>query len=375
MVREKRSRLFIISSLVVTALTLVAAGPVRAQPAPSEPTPWKAGQGEVAPPASQPAGAIKPWARGVSGEDQTRALALFRQGNKLFADEKYSEAAGQYEQALKHWDHPSIRYNMVECLVNAGRNLEAFGHLEAAMRYGAAPLGPKLFRQAKIYLNILRQGLARVRVVCKEPGARVALDGKPLFTGPGEATQRLLPGLHALVATKRGYITAARQVNLPAGKLTAITLALVPRKPEVVMERRWKRRWVPWTVLGAGAGMALLALPLYLLAAGDYADYQDQFKTLCSDRPAGGCDPASLTAAEKQTWSDMVDLEWRADAKYYSSIGLLASGAAVAAAGVVLVILNQPRAVKRAPPARPASLPVKVSVTPGGARLSLTWSF
>ena len=363
-----------LSPTLVMAFLLIS-GSAHAQPVPSEPTPYKAGQVEATAPASQPSGEPKPWAKGVSKQDQDEALVLFRQGNKLFADEKHSEAAKKYEQALEHWDHPSIRYNMVECLVNAGRNLEAFNHLEAAMRYGAAPLGPKLFRQAKTYLNILKQGLARVRVICKVPGARVTLDGKPLFTGPGEATRRLQPGLHALVATRRGYITTARQANLPAGKLTAVTLTLVPRKPEVVMERRWERRWVPWAVLGAGAGLALVALPLYLLAAGDYADYQDQFKTLCSDRPAGGCDPATLTGADKQTWSDMVDLEGQADAKYYSSIGLLATGSALAAAGVVLVILNQPRAVKRGPAPSPASLPVKVSLTPRGGRLSLTWSF
>src|SRR5690606_31593180 len=64
-------------------------------------------------PSAPPAGdaAPKPWAAGVSAEDQAKALELYRQGNELFEQARYLDALAKYEVALAAWDHPSIRYN------------------------------------------------------------------------------------------------------------------------------------------------------------------------------------------------------------------------------------------------------------------------
>jgi tetratricopeptide (TPR) repeat protein len=283
----------------------------------------------------------------VPPESREKALSLYREGNRFFAAEQYSEALKKYEQAIQHWKHPGIHYNMAECLVNLGRSLEAHGQVKAAMRFGAAPLGKHLFRQAKTYLNMLERSLARVRLICREPGARVMLDGKPLFDGPGEAARLLTPGVHAVMASKPGFIAVAQQPNLPPGKITEIVLKLVPQKSEVVYERRWKRSWVPWSVLGAGAGIALTALPLYLVARKDFDDHKASFDNLCSAKPEGGCVPSSLDQNELKTWNSLEDLETAATRKYHASIGLLSVGAAVSAAGLVLVVMNLPRAVER----------------------------
>jgi len=336
------------------------------------PLPARAQTAPASQPGSLPA-AEKPWARGVSAAKRARALALYREGNRLFADEKYSEALARYERAIGHWSHPGIHYNMVECLVNLGRNLEAHGHLKAAMRFGEAPLGKPLFRQARTYLNMLERALARVRVVCREPGAKVVLDGKALFIGSGEATRLVEPGVHAVLATKTGFIPVAQQPNLAPGRLTEVTLSLMPRRTEIVVKRRWKRRWLPWATLGAGAIIAAAALPLYFVARRDFDDHKAGFDELCNTQPAGGCVPGELVGDDIKMWNELEDLERRATSEYHASIGLLSAGAALAATGAVLVILNLPRPVEqpaRAPDPRPG---VALSASIDGVGLTFTF--
>jgi len=313
----------------------------------------------------------------VSPARRARALALYREGNRLFMDEKHAEALARYSAAVKEWDHPAIRYNIVECLVNLGRNLEAYEHVQSALRHGAEPLGASLHRQAKTYLTLLERGLSRLRVSCREEGARVVLDGKPLFVGPGAMTRVLLPGVHAVLVTKPGFVTVAQQATLEPGKLASIELRLSPRRPEVVFQRRWQRRWLPWTVLGSGLAIAATALPLYLVGRSDFNSQKERFDRLCSGRAAGGCVPDQLeTEAERQEWAALQSLETKANREYQASIALLGVGAAMTLAGVVLVILNQPRAVERMPeePALRLSR-IPFGLTRGGVRAGVVLEF
>src|SRR5262245_7450577 len=61
--------------------------------------------------------APKPWVVGISEAEQQVALAVFKEGNSEFEQARYAQALAKYRQAIKHWDHPAIRFNMVVCLV------------------------------------------------------------------------------------------------------------------------------------------------------------------------------------------------------------------------------------------------------------------
>ena len=106
----------------------------------------------------------KPWAAGVSDAEQQKALAIYREGNAEFEESRYAQALTKYREALKHWDHPAIRFNMAVCLINLQQPLEAFEHLEAGMKYGAAPLGPELYAQGVTYKKLLDGQLTHLKV-------------------------------------------------------------------------------------------------------------------------------------------------------------------------------------------------------------------
>jgi hypothetical protein len=60
----------------------------------------------------------RPWVKGVSAADQSAAIELFHEGNGLLKESLFVQAAAKYREALHHWDHPGIHYNLALALLN-----------------------------------------------------------------------------------------------------------------------------------------------------------------------------------------------------------------------------------------------------------------
>jgi hypothetical protein len=270
----------------------------------------------------------------VSEEAQKHALALFEEGNRLFENSEHAAALAKYREALKVWDHPAIRYNAAVALINLDQPLAANENLEVALGYGAAPFNPETHQQALTYRKLLRGQLAELKVSCTEPGADVALDGKTLFMAPGWATRWLLPGAHQLVARKSGFLTATRSLSLLPGKPAVESLELKEIQTlRTRMVRRWPV-WKPWAVLGGGALVALAGVPVLLDAKSNVNAYDAGVRDICPT----GC---STTTPALQAALNARD---RGHTENVVAISMFAVGGAVAASGVALLIMNQPRA-------------------------------
>nr|HEX4318648.1 hypothetical protein [Kofleriaceae bacterium] len=282
-------------------------------------------------------GAGKPWAAGVSDAEQARALAIFEKGNTQFEEARYTEALALYREALTHWDHPSIRFNMVVCLVNLDQPLEAYDDLDKALRYGAAPLGNASYEQALTYKKLLAGQLATVEIKSGEAGAEVRFDGVALFTAPGDATKVVTPGNHQIVATKPGFAPAAIPLVLLGGKTTVEDVRLMPLQPGGIA-RRWAP-WKPWLVVGAGAAIAIAGGILEVHAHDDYDSYDAGFAKSC----AAGCGgPTQMPIP-----ATLASLERRARLDNDAAVAMFAVGGAALVAGLVGVYLAQPYAVEK----------------------------
>jgi tetratricopeptide (TPR) repeat protein len=292
---------------------------------------------KAAPPPPKPAEA-RPWADGVGDADQARALALFKEGNTLFAESQHAAALAKYRDALRVWDHPAIRYNAAVALINLDQPLAADADLDAALRFGEIALGSDTYKQALLYKKLLTGQLADLHVACAEAGAEVMLDGQLLFVAPGEKTLRLLPGAHSLTARKAAFLDSSRALQLPPGhrtdeELTMVSLASLPTRTV----RRW-HAWKPWALFGAGLVVAAVGVPLILDAKSNYDRFDQAIATSC---PAG-CAPGALPTSA-------VEARDRAAAENGAAIAMFAAGGVVAASGVVLLILNQPHAEMKRP--------------------------
>jgi len=296
-----------------------------------------------------------PWEQGVSKENQTKANALFAEGNQLFAQQAHGPALEKYKTAVALWDHPKIRYNIAVVEIRLDRYLEAVDDLEAALRFGQSPFSAEEYQRALDYQKLVSGRVGSIEIECGEPNAQILLDGKPWFKGPGKQKTRVLTGEHALVVEKKDYMTFARRLVVLGAKTASEKIALVPVESVVKLEYATPR-WVPWTVFSAGAGIAAGGLGFWLSARQQMTEFEQQFARDCPN----GC-PADLP--DNQALRDK-----RNDAELNGKIGVTAmiAGGVVAVGGAVWTILNRPRRVMPT---------MEVSPVEGGATAAIGWHF
>lgn len=257
------------------------------------------------------------------------ALDLFRDGNAALKDSLFVKAVARYREALANWDHPAIHYNLALALVNLDQPVETHEHLLAALRYGPAPLDSDKYEQALRYKALVEKQLATVKITCALAGADVAMDGRPLFTAPGDFEGVVRAGPHSIVASKDGYLTNNLSRSLAAGETTAIEMKLYTAAELTEYRRLWPV-WVPWLVVGLGAAAAGGGAGLHAASAGAFQAF-DRGVAGCLSPDTGGCRPSVALLAQKQTGDTLQAL----------GITGYAVGGAALVTGAVLVYLNR----------------------------------
>jgi hypothetical protein len=341
------TRAFLALSLVIVVQTAAAQAPAPPPPAPAPQPPAPAPQPQTqTPPTGEKADAEanlqqgageRPWANGVSPEQQKAALARFRQGNDLLNNGLFGRASEAYKAALTSWQHPAIHYNLALALMNLDQPIEAYEGLQKAIVYGDAPLDKDKFEHAKEYILLLEKQIASIEVSCDKVGARVSVDGKEVFVAPGTHKTRVRIGRHTFVAEKKGYSTRINAPFIGPGENFRIELKLYTAEELTRYTRRWHATWMPYAVMGAGALLGGLGVVFELSATSSYDDY---------DAAVAACDTGNQGC---QTTDAITSLRDSGDSK--KTLGYVMYGAAGAAvgAGILLAILNRPNAYQIRP--------------------------
>lgn len=271
----------------------------------------------------------RPWAEGVTDEEQVQALKLFREANDLLNDSLFVKAVERYRDALSHWDHPAIHYNLALALLNLDQPIQVYDTLQKAMEYGVAPLDEDKYERANSYFLLVQKQLATVDIRCDIPGAKVSMDGQTLFTAPGRHKAVVRIGEHNIVAQAPGYISTNETHTI--GSAETLTLDVKMYTPEEMTryKRRWKR-WQPWAVVGGGAVVAAVGGILHLSAKSGFEDFDKGIED------CGGCVPDGSLADGKSS----------AETKQAIAMVTYALGGATIAAGLVLVYLNRPKSYR-----------------------------
>jgi hypothetical protein len=287
---------------------------------------------------------VGPWAQGVPLQERKAANALFQQGNAFLEESVFVRAAEKYREALRHWNHPAIHYNLALALMTSDEPTEIHAHLAAATHYGPDPLDAEKYQHALDFKALLEKQLAWVRIRCDEPGATVTLDGRTLFVAPGDFEAMLHPGVHSIVAIKQGYqyIDNTNQ-TLKAGERTDLNLKLYTEEQVIAYRRRWPT-WMPWTVMGSGLAIAAGGGLLHLQTSKSYRGY-DAAIVQC-----GGCVPEP----------GLVNTRTRGDTLQKAAYGTYALGGAALVGGAVLLYLNRTQPYR----VNPATGEELVNVTP-----------
>ena len=301
-----------------------------------------------------------PWTVGVTAEQKASAHTLLEAGNTLFLQRDYTAALEKYRAAVAAWDHPAIRFNMVRCLIQLDRTVEAADNLKLALRYGAAPLEDKVYSEALAYEKLLALQVSDVDVSCDQAGVAVTLDGKPLLSCPGKQSRRVTPGPHQLVATKEGFLTKTSDVIAIGGQHEAVMVALKSIDSAAIVHR-WPT-WKPWLVFGAGIAVVGIGGLFEYQAAQDMSSYDKALALACADTGCSATRPIPTNLADQKT---------RATHENDIAIGVTSVGVAAAAAGGVLLYMNRGHAAY----AEKVLDRVDVSTVRGGATVGLRGHF
>lgn len=276
----------------------------------------------------------RPWAVGVTEQNQAEALRHFREGNALLNDGVFITAAKHYRLALQHWDHPAIHYNLALALMKQDQPIDLYQSLVKSLKYDPKdhkepPLDEDKYDRAKNYLELAQKQVATVDIACDMPGAKVAIDGQEVFVGPGRHQGLVRIGKHSFVAEKEGYVTRIEAPYIGPGETMRLTLKLYSAKELTRYRRKWQATWMPWSVVGFGGALAAASGFIYASGRSDISDFDSRISA-CG---AAGCPiTPELTnmrdgGLSKQTWA-------------WVGFGV---GAGTIATGLVLAYVNRVR--------------------------------
>jgi hypothetical protein len=332
-------------SLSVGISAVMVLGTVYAQPATPVPPAPTAGSGSGSSGSNTTAekagtnetlskgGDTRPWAVGVQPTEQRAALSMFHDGNLQLNDGLFAKAAEKYREALKHWDHPAIHYNLALAEMNVDQPIAAFADLEASIRFGEAPLQSKdKFDNAKAYLLLLNNQIAEVEVTCNKAGAKVMVDSQLVFTAPGTYKGKVRAGKHTFVAELEGHPTRIDAPYISPGPPFRIELKLYTAKELTRFHRKWQKTWVPYAVIGGGALIGAIAGIMELSAKSTFKDYDDR---------VAACNSAAGNNAGCPSSTELTNLKSSGETK--QTVAYVGYGLALGAigVGVTLAILNR----------------------------------
>lgn len=300
----------------------------------------------------------EPWSRGVPARSQSQANELFAEGNQLFAQQAHGPALEKYKAAIALWDHPLIRFNMAVTQIRLDRILEAADDLEAALRFGPAPFTAELYQQALDYQRLVSGRVGWVEASCAQRGVQILLDGKPWFACPATRRLRVLAGEHVLVGEKQDFATQSKRLVVVGGATVDAKIQLASFESAVKHEYP-SPRWLPFTVAGGGAAIALGGLGFWFAGRSQMDTFESEFAVVC---PTGCGASLSTTAAERE----LAGQRDSAELKGTIAVSMLAAGGAILVGGTVWAILNRP---KRIVPS------MEVAPTEGGMTAQLRVSF
>ncbi len=221
-----------------------------------------------------------PWNEGVDVDKRRAARAVFLEANALARKRFFASAAAKYRQALELWPHPAFSYNLALAQLQLDQPIEAHASLERAIAHGTGPLGDR-YDQARQQIARIESELGTIEVTCAEPGARVMLDGRLLFTGPGTYRGVVRPGVHQVVATQRGLSPVVEQLVVSPGEPGRVALAFEYPETEVtVTHRRWAA-WKSYAVVGAGAALVLAGGALDWHSTSMFDEHDEDFRKAC----------------------------------------------------------------------------------------------
>ena len=311
-----------------------------------------------------------------SQADRDRALELFREGNRLFAQGELHAAYEVYQDAWALHRSFDIACNLGRTESELELAVPAAEHLDYCLRTFVTSTKHGLRdaeRRFQLLFDKVRAKVSSLRVVSRPITVEVLVDGASMGSGPFERDLFVAPGERKVLVRARGYRDREIVINATAGGSETIDVRLEPEPPARALattgapaatgapatKSEGRASAPPLTsamVRGSGplgrrkegGALTLIGIGLgaaFTLDAQSAADESDRLRA----ELGGACSPAS-TGAECVRYRESVDHE--KTSRGVANVAFAASGIAGAATVALWLVLPE-RAAERVANVRP----------------------
>jgi hypothetical protein len=332
----------------------------------------------------QPAGgdAAQAPAQAPTKEQKEEAASRFRKGFELFKEADYQAALIEFRRAYELAPNYNVLYNIGQVYFQLQDYASALSALERYLSEGGKNVSKQRREEVEKDIDKLRSRVANLDVTSNVAEVEIAIDDIPQGRTPLPKPILVSAGRHKITATKEGYRSITRIVEVASSDSLKIPLELVEQKagsptpppdttgtivappvptstatttPPVTKppEEPPGIPWAGWAITGGFAAGAVITGVLALSASSD----------LEASRAAPGVSRATLN-------------EQSSKVSTMALVSDILSGCAVVAGGVSLVLTI--RSLSAAPSGQSASdaratsglQNVRLNVLPGGAAVS-----
>jgi hypothetical protein len=257
--------------------------------------------------------------------NKAKAKKLLSEGTALYKRGDFASALEKFEAAYATFPSPKLWFNIGQANRDLVRPVEALAAFEKFLEF-ALDASPDTIADARASEAELRRKLGKLRIECPMNGAEISLDGRRVGTAPLPDAIWATPGRHQITATHASGAPAVQVVEVTAGTVTTVTVALAasapvlapavtspvalaepPRTPAVDTTAKsaeaaaadtgwlWGRKWT-WVVGGAAVVFAGTAGVIGGLAQSRFSDLK---KSCGKDATSGpGCSESDIDALQ-----------------------------------------------------------------------------
>jgi hypothetical protein len=265
-----------------------------------------------------------PRAAAARPTDMQTSAALKASGDAMMVEKRYEEALSAYEAAAKGSPDPALHYNRGRALQFLARYPEALASLRRFQTEAPAAVRARVPALGEIVAEV-RARVARVRVRCDVPGARVLLARQEIARTPFDAPLAVNAGHATLEVVAEGYLSSSSEIDLAGDEaLREIDVKLIPRSRIGILVIKSGLAGTLAAVDGRPLGMAPAEAPLeagpHAVAATHegYGPVRTQIVLTAGERKEIVLDPIAPTPLYKRWW-------------LWTAVGVAATGAVVTA--------------------------------------------
>ncbi len=258
-----------------------------------------------------------------------QGTGLHKKALEAFNDGDYKKAKRLWVQAYTLDREPKYLYNLARMAQEMDHPIEVIRYFEQFLQNAPkTPKYKKLIKNARVHLGNMLKRVGTLRIIAPQTGAQVVVAGKLLGAGPLNTQLRLKAGKHVVAVTLRGHHGETRTIDLAGGDRRTLRIKLKKIKARVIIKRGKLKtplpRWLPWTGLVLGLGIAGGGAGAMVVAQNAYNKYDDSI-------PSGNYD---TDAYDKGVLYRKI------------GVGLIVVGGVVAGVSFIGLLLNRPRLVK-----------------------------